>query len=520
MRKFGALLTNEILKISKKTVVYILLGIMTLAMVGCSALVKFTSNIDEFSELDTSMVYDSEYYEEIEADIKNIENRIQNVGEEDKLLLSKELYDLKSEYLWYEYEVVYKEKYNVGEYSYKMDILYSLIDLKMNMLDIEYENGLITEEDKGNFIANSDDSAKYLSLIQLYEELLSFLEKGTYSEYIDYQKNEILENSSLDDATKESQLEFYDLMLKVCPSGEYSSYEEQEAAEQLLNMKNDLESQLISGIDNDGLSLTDETTEKLKKDLAIVNKKIELSLLDESTSNTLIGDGYVMSFSMGNLFSVIILIIIAGALVSHEVSTGTIKSLIIAPVKRWKIYASKYVAILIFSVALTLYTYIISILINGLLFGFGSYGSEVFYMGGKVVAVNYMLSQLISAFCSLVPVLFFVTLAFVLSALTKSTAASVSISMGVYWGGDLIHLILSGVLMEYPYITKFLPFNNLQWYNMIMYSGNSDLLSMNAIITGNTSQEGSILFSVVYTLTLLVCMLWIGYDSFCRRDIK
>lgn len=520
MRKFGALLTNEILKISKKTVVYILLGIMTLMMVGCSALVRFTSTIDDFIELDTGKVYDSEYYEKIENDIKNVENRIQNADEEDKRLLSKQLYDLKSEYLWYEHEVLYKDEYNVNEYSYKMDILFSLCELKNTIIDIEYKFGLVTEEDINSFSTDVDESERYLLCRQEYDELFYLLEKGTYEEYIDYQKNQILSDQSIDEANKKMQVEYYDLLLKVCPSGEYSSYEEQEAAENLLSAKNDIEYRLLSGIDYNDMNLTEETTEKLKKDLAIVNKKIELSLLDENTSDTLIGEGYVMSFSMGNLFSVIILIIIAGALISHEVSTGTIKSLIIAPVKRWKIYASKYVALLIFSIVLTVYTYGMSILINGLLFGFGSYGSEVFCIDGKAVAINYVLSQLISAFCSLVPVLFFVTLAFVLSAVTKNTAASLSISMGVYWGGDLIHLILSGVLLEYPYITKFLPFNNLQWYNLIMYSGGENIENMNALITGGVSQEGSLLFSVIYTLTLLVCMLWIGHDSFCRRDIK
>lgn len=520
MHKFGALLTNEIIKISKKTVVYILLGVMTLAMIGCSALVKVTSSVEVYIEQSMGMGYDSEYYEAIELEIKDLEGLLENADDEEKRDLLNQIYDLKSEYVWYKYDVVYPEKYDVGSYSYKKNILNVLCELEVVMTDYEYEFGLITEEDKNNFSTDTGESVHYLSYRQEYDELFSLLENGTYEEYIDYQKNKILDDPSIDEATKKSQIEYYDLLLKICPSGEYSSFEEQDAAENLLLTKNDIEYRLLAGVDYNDMNLTEETTEKLKKDLAIVNKKIELSLLEENTSNTLIGDGYVMSFSMGNLFSVIILIIVAGALVSHEVSTGTIKSLIIAPVRRWKIYASKYIALLIFSLVLTVYTYVMSILINGLLFGFGNYGSEVFYVAGKAVEINYVLSQLLSAMCSFIPVLFFVTLAFVLSVVTKSTAASVSISMGVYWGGDIIHLILSGVLMEYPYITKFLPFNNLQWYNMIMYSGSNNVENMNALITGNLNQEGSLVFSIVYTLLLFVCMLWIGHDSFCRRDIK
>ena len=475
-----------------------------------------------YFESEDKISYDSEYYEEIESDIKDIEKRIEMAEGEDRIVLLGHLRDLKLEYTYYEHECLYAEKYKAAQYSYKMEILNNLLDLKHYILDIEYGCELYTEEEKNEFSSSENEEAKNYSLVrQEYDELFSLLENGEYSEYIDYQKNIILDDPAIDEATKKSRVEFFDLLLKVCPSGEYSSYEEKEAAESLLYDKMAIEDDLISGIDYDGLNLTEETTETLKKDLAIINKKIELSLLDEDTSSSLIDDGYVMSFSVGNLFSVIILIIVAGALISHEVSTGTIKSLIIAPVKRWKIFASKYVTILIFSVILTLYTYIMSILINGLLFGFDNYGSKVFYVAGKAVEMNYMLSQFISAICTLVPVLYFVTFVFVLSAATKSTATSVSVSMGIYLGGNLLHLALVELLRGFPYIIKFMPYSNLQWYNLFMYSGSDFLESMDVVfVSGEVNQSGSLLFSVIYTVILLVCMLWIGHDSFCRRDIK
>lgn len=56
-------------------------------------------------------------------------------------------------------------------------------------------------------------------------------------------------------------------------------------------------------------------------------------------------------------------------MMSHEMSTGTIKSLIIAPVKRWKIYLAKYLSMLAVMLVLILYTYAVASLTNGLLFG-------------------------------------------------------------------------------------------------------------------------------------------------------
>ena len=213
MRKFGALLFNEIMKISKKTVVYVLLGIMTLAMVGCSALIKYTSNEEMYFESEDKISYDSEYYEEIESDIKDIEKRIEMAEGEDRIVLLGHLRDLKLEYTYYEHECLYAEKYKAAQYSYKMEILNNLLDLKHYILDIEYGCELYTEEEKNEFSSSENEEAKNYSLVrQEYDELFSLLENGEYSEYIDYQKNIILDDPAIDEATKKSRVEFFDLL--------------------------------------------------------------------------------------------------------------------------------------------------------------------------------------------------------------------------------------------------------------------------------------------------------------------
>ena len=82
---------------------------------------------------------------------------------------------------------------------------------------------------------------------------------------------------------------------------------------------------------------------------------------------------------------------------SSKGGRGTIKSLIIAPVRRWKIYTAKYLSLIVTILVLTLYTYITSALINGLLFGFSSFGTEVYIVFGKVITMNFLAAQFLSA---------------------------------------------------------------------------------------------------------------------------
>ena len=217
----------------------------------------------------------------------------------------------------------------------------------------------------------------------------------------------------------------------------------------------------------------------------------------------------------------IILIVIAAAMMSGETSTGTIKSLIIAPVKRWKIYLSKYLALIFVSVALSLYSYIISVLANGLLFGFSSFGTEVYVVFGKVVTMNFLTVQLFYMACSMVPLLIVVTFAYMMSVISKNTAAAASVTMGAYLGGTTVQVLIMGFLHNREYITRFLPINNMDWFNIIFKTMSEEEISMNVIMGGSVFDSPSSLpFAITYVAVLLVCMFWIGLESFCKKDIK
>ena len=129
--------------------------------------------------------------------------------------------------------------------------------------------------------------------------------------------------------------------------------------------------------------------------------------------------------------------------------------------------------------------------------------------------------QFVYVMCSLVPLVLLVTFAYMMSIVTKSTAASVSVTMGVYFGGSIVHTILMGFLQNRPYITKFLPFNNTDWFSKMFENMIGSDMSLNVLVNGEFFESPTTLcFSAIYVLALLVCMNWIAADSFCRKDIK
>jgi len=104
--------------------------------------------------------------------------------------------------------------------------------------------------------------------------------------------------------------------------------------------------------------------------------------------------------------------------------------------------------------------------------------------------------------------------AFMLSTITRNTAASVGISLGVYLGGEVVLAIVNQYLKG-EWI-NFLPFSNLALGTKFFpYS------SLNSMMTGVglASTGPSLTFSLCYLVVLCVCMLYIAKDSFCRRDI-
>jgi ABC-2 type transport system permease protein len=121
----------------------------------------------------------------------------------------------------------------------------------------------------------------------------------------------------------------------------------------------------------------------------------------------------------------IVTLVIAGDIVASEFSWGTVKLLLIRPVRRAKILLSKYVTVVLFGLLCMLLLFICSFLFGAVFFGFSSVG-DVFKQTLTTYG-EYLIEVIVMA-----------TFAFMLSTVSRSSALSIALSIFLLFTGDFI----------------------------------------------------------------------------------
>ncbi|TYA14673.1 ABC transporter permease subunit [Paenibacillus faecis] len=205
----------------------------------------------------------------------------------------------------------------------------------------------------------------------------------------------------------------------------------------------------------------------------------------------------------GNLMVAVsfISVIIAGEIVAAEFIGGTIKLLLTRSASRTKIYISKYMACLLFGLALLSIGAVISVVLGGVVLGFQGLGSSYLYVQNGVVEQTTIIQALFEAYLLQIPFLLLtVTLAFMISAAFKSSTFSIVISLLVAVAGFVIATAMNGWGW-----TKYFVFSHT---NLTQY------------VLGDPSVTGmSFGFSAVFILLHLLIMHLVSYPAFVKRDV-
>jgi ABC-2 type transport system permease protein len=195
-------------------------------------------------------------------------------------------------------------------------------------------------------------------------------------------------------------------------------------------------------------------------------------------------------------------IIIAGDSLAGEFSSGTIKLLLIRPASRFKILVSKYISFLLFSMLLLLILFVISIVVNGILYGFGYMDLTLISMTseGQIMERNMVLNLWKTYMLGGVSTVMYVTMAFMISSAFRSSAMAIGFSIGALFAGNIVMEALQ----------------RFDWSKYLLFA-NTDLTQH---LTGRPFQEGMTLsFSIgVLTVYFLVFNL-ISWLLFTRRDV-
>ncbi|MFC7391831.1 ABC transporter permease [Scopulibacillus cellulosilyticus] len=185
-------------------------------------------------------------------------------------------------------------------------------------------------------------------------------------------------------------------------------------------------------------------------------------------------------------------LVIAGDIVASEFAWGTIKLLLIRPIKRYKILLSKYVTVLLFTVFLLLLLYVFSLIFGAIFFGFSHTLESIYTLAGTFLTYS---NQSINILISL-------TFAFMLSTAFRSSSLSISLSIMI--------VFLSKTVVEA------LSYSKITWGKYIVFSNTdfSQFTKGEPLFTGMTPG-----FSITVLLIYYLAFLFISWLVFTKRDV-
>ncbi len=238
------------------------------------------------------------------------------------------------------------------------------------------------------------------------------------------------------------------VLLVLVPMFTYASM--REAQENRSKFGDDWRVELQQAITDNQNSLgSDRIPEEWKKYRRIFIQQMQYYLQNDVNPNEPGGVTFTREFldNSSSLFIPLLIMTIASDLVSGERTGGTIKMLLTRPVRRWKILLSKLITLTMFTSLIVISTFIICYGISGLVFGYSGFTMPVFTgfqpsdAGVNMDTVHavdqwqFILMQMgLIWFVGLCVGL----LAFMVSVLVRSTAASIVIMMAALIAGTIL----------------------------------------------------------------------------------
>lgn len=459
MGKFINLVKNEYIKLMLKASTWVMLIILFLASVGVTMIAVIGQKEYESSIGEENI----SVYESYQSEINHLKE-VKTPGWEQEVEYNQYLIDnsIDSDWRIQAAETMFNIKYNAAEYSVTdSDMLISTID-----------NAIKDKDWKTYFQTAIDLSAKNQELINDSDGMISLYKYCLDNSIAPYDKNWKYSIAS--------QLEYSRAQLK--------SMEEQKASGQPVD-----------------ISEMETFSENCKKYEYRLKNNIDFDISENNNwADGVFNFWSVFCTSPGLVtFIGVIVIIVAGGIVSGEFSTGTIKFLMINPVKRWKILTSKYFTSITFGYLAMLVAFIVSALASMVFFGADHIGASFIEVSGDTVkeipgflyiARLYLLNSINFVVMG--------SLAFAISSLFRSSALAIGISVMALFGGNTITLILAQLQFDWG---RYLIFSNLDI---------SSIMEGNSYFAGQTVTGALIVIAVHMVIFLLT-----AWDGFNKREI-
>lgn len=579
MSKIWKLYRNELTKTSKKTIFLVLVIITFAAVFLLSGIAKLIYSLeDNYSETnETEIEYYHEYIDEeiefAEQNLKDYEIRIDDTAEmveafckEQGLtpasfaLISKEEIEAA-----YNEIVVGDETLNVTQAidDYRMGLLqknHSEFE-KLAYYDLGFVQGGLndyvdtcigelalskTKKEFDDFCAKKTEKYPcYMAFVSIfvdchnYDEnmygikipaeglsseqekmLTEIITEKDYKKYIEYSIAKTKADKSLSDYEKKITLESYDVLLDAYGKG--ISFDQWSQMGYAISDVTSKKIALYNGVDESGIPLTEEA----KENLELTIKEIELSIRNkacgygsEVSTDVLFGNELILSVAIG--IARVMIIVLGALLIAEEMQTGSIKMLIISPVKRSKIFTAK----LMLLVTATLFEYLliyITFIFSNLIFRIGA-PVMTFTLNGTAHVMNFYVYMFVAIGLEMFSVFVYGVFALMLSTLFRSVAPSLAITFVFAYVLEsftsIVRILLPG--QKSQMLFRFIPSENITLrprFFVKLAENSMDLIG----VMFNQSGTGisGFNFAFIYDIVLIAVMLFIAYQSFIKRDIK
>lgn len=508
MRKLFALYINEMIKLSRKISVVIILVITAALIVGACAIAKYNGGGMAEIRATQSAAYEQESADSdlksYQSQLSEVQTKLKSASEADKASLEAQEADLKNKVAMYKAAADNGVSLTSGG-SYLASTITNLYTLKAEAAGLRAIPEEYRTADMKTRLTRCDSD---IALLQ------KALDGKNYSLYLEYVDGQTRSDTTLSSDEKNIKFASNALRLKYDPSGKATDNYlglPTETAIQTIEVE---KLSLLNGVDmaNGMTPLTQDGRSKLANRLAVDSYRLEHGI--SSSTGTDYGKlAFQIMYGFGTVMLAMLMMILAGGSISSELSTGSIKSLIIAPVRRWKIFTAKLLSLITVMLTAGLFVYGVSTASFAAFFGMSTGKPYIYAVGGVVRVMSFPLYNFAYLYASLITVFVLMMFAYMLSIMTKNTAASVGISIGVYFGGSIVHsLLISLASGEW---LKFLPFTNISPETKIFPDNTTSQIAASV-----TQANTSLTFSLVYIAVLVFLIGYIGFDSFTRQDIK
>ncbi len=212
-------------------------------------------------------------------------------------------------------------------------------------------------------------------------------------------------------------------------------------------------------------------------------------------------------YSQFGIFLIVVVVMIAGTIVSEEFNKGTIKLLLVKPYTRNKILMAKAITTLIMIIFIIVVILVMQILIGGIIFGFDSLSEPVVaynFNTNTMEEMNIFANLGVQTLTQLPMIILLATLAFAISTLFNNSTLAITISLLGYMAASIINQLAIGYDLQFM---KY--FVTMNW-DLSIYA-NGALPYMQGM-----SMTMSIIICVVYFLIMMIPT----FIVFKKRNIK